>query len=245
MQCNSFRVQTTTSTSQPPGDCAEHKVVCYYPNWAYWRPGSAKYTVQDIDARICTHAVYAFAVLNQTSYEIREHDDYLDLDSGLGNYHNFIQTLKEQNPDVKLLIAIGGWNESKEKISAYKMLFQTESLRAKFITSVLDMINYYGFDGLDLDYEFPDAEDKAAFATWAQELKQAFVPHGYELTAAISGSDSTITAGLDVPKLSQYLDAIHIMAYDLHGSWEATAADHHSPLYKRSHDVTNFFVDYT
>ena len=32
--------------------------------------------------------------------------------------------------------------------------------------------------------------------------------------------------------MAKYMDAIHIMAYDLHGSWEKTA-DHHAPLYAR------------
>ena len=38
--------------------------------------------------------------------------------------------------------------------------------------------------------------------------------------------------------MAKYMDAIHIMAYDLHGSWEKTA-DHHAPLYARYFAVSN------
>jgi chitinase len=43
-------------------------------------------------------------------------------------------------------------------------------------------------------------------------------------------SKSVIDAGYDVPALSQNLDAIFLMSYDLHGSWES-AVNHHAPLY--------------
>ena len=101
----------------------------------------------------------------------------------------------------------------------------------------------YNFDGLDLDYEFPDAEDRIPFAKWVQELKVAFEPHGYELSAAVSAADFRIREGLNVPILSQYLDSIHIMAYDFAG-WDKSNADHHSPLYARPWDHTNYYVDY-
>ena len=115
----------------------------------------------------------------------------------------------------------------------------------------MDMIGKYSFDGLDLDYEFPDSADRDIFAAWVRELKAAFTPSGYELTAAVSASESKIrwlpklfglqmkwwwrhffklhSEGLDVPSISRDLDAIHVMAYDFHGSWERMA-DHHSRL---------------
>ncbi len=43
-------------------------------------------------------------------------------------------------------------------------------------------------------------------------------------------SKSKIDAGYDVASLAQNLDALHVMTYDLHGSWESTVG-HHAPLY--------------
>ena len=39
----------------------------------------------------------------------------------------------------------------------------------------------YGFDGLDLDYEFPDASDKNDFAQWVKEIKTEFQPYNLEV----------------------------------------------------------------
>ncbi len=55
-------------------------------------------------------------------------------------------------------------------------------------------------------------------------MKTAFEPYGYELTAAVAAGKDKIDAGYDVPEISKYLDAIHIMSYDLHGSWESTVS---------------------
>ncbi len=60
--------------------------------------------------------------------------------------------LKGYNPDLKTLLAIGGWNEGS---TAYSEMVKYSSRRAKSIQSTVDMVTYYGFDGLDLDWEYP------------------------------------------------------------------------------------------
>ena len=116
----------------------------------------------------------------------------------------------------------------------------------------------YGFDGLDLDYEFPDASDKNDFALWVKEIKIEFQPYDLEVirlslspcqnfhfnfscikvTAAISASVSKIENGLDIPILNDCLDAFYIMAYDLHGTWDSPKkVDHHAPLFARNWDA--------
>eukprot|EP00095_Tigriopus_kingsejongensis_P003675 maker-scaffold11_size778918-snap-gene-5.22 protein:Tk03675 transcript:maker-scaffold11_size778918-snap-gene-5.22-mRNA-1 annotation:"chitinase" len=242
--------QTTTTTDQTTTTSAmanctgNKKVVCYYPNWAYWRTGMGKYLVDDIDFTLCTHVVYAFAVLGE-DFGLVAHDVYLDLaaNSGLDNYRKFANK-KALFPNTKFLIAVGGWTDSKTNEARYQKMFNSQTLRAKFVTSALDFIQKYNFDGLDLDYEFPLAAERTGFALWAQELKQAFAPRGYELTAAVSPGEWNIRSGLDIPSLSQSLDAIHIMAYDYHGSWESQA-DHHAPLYRRSWDQTRSDIEHT
>ena len=65
-------------------------------------------------------------------------------------------------------------------------------IREKFIKSAIEMIHKFGFDGLDLDYEFPDSADRDGFAAWVKDLKAALSPSGYELTAAVSASEFRI-----------------------------------------------------
>ncbi|XP_023347581.1 acidic mammalian chitinase isoform X3 [Eurytemora carolleeae] len=223
-------VSSTTSTGS--GNCSPKKVVCYYPNWAHYRPGLGSYKVEDIDVSLCTHIVYAFATLDGSTYTMNVFDSWLDID--LKNYEKFVG-LRAQYPNKKFLIALGGWNDSRT--NKYATLLASAALRANFVTKAVEFIAKYKFDGLDLDYEYPafeqSASEKSTFAAWVKELKTAFKPYGWELTAAVAAGKSKIDAGYDVPELSKYLDAIHLMTYDMHGSWESTV-NHHAPLYSTS-----------
>ena len=60
----------------------EHKVVCYFTNWAWYRPEAGKYQPQDIEADLCTHIVYGFAVLDPETLTVKAHDTWADFDNG-------------------------------------------------------------------------------------------------------------------------------------------------------------------
>ena len=57
------------------------QVVCYFTNWATYRPGNGKYEPEDIDADLCTHIVYGFAILHPTKFTIQAHDSWKDFDN--------------------------------------------------------------------------------------------------------------------------------------------------------------------
>lgn len=211
--------------------------------------GSGKYTVEDIDLDVCTHLVYAFAVLDSNTYTIKAHDSYLDLpdNNGLDNFRKFT-SLKTRKVGLKTLLAIGGWTDSRISFK-YSDLVASQSLREKFINHVIPFLKNFDFDGLDLDWEYPSYEhggrpqDKDNFGIFVRELKTAFEPYNLLLTAAVGASEKLSKEGYDIPVLAKYLDYIHLMTYDYHGSWEVDA-DHHSPLYKRDSDVYNFYADF-
>jgi chitinase len=151
-----------------------------------------------------------------------------------------IVDLKKKNPKLKVLLALGGWNDSEG--DKYSRLVNSLPARRKFISHAIDFMSQYDFDGLDLDWEYPTcwqtdcekgpAHDKRGFALLVSELKAELHPRGMLLTAAVSPSKKVIDAAYDVPVLAHDLDYLNVMAYDYHGAWDKHA-EHHAPLFKR------------
>ena len=99
--------------------------------------GIKSFKVENIDVNICTHLVYAFAVLDPTTLTMKIYDEWLDVT--LGNYKNFT-ALKEQNKNLKTLIAIGGWTDSQNNAWAYKILFGSLPKMKNFARYVKNII---------------------------------------------------------------------------------------------------------
>ncbi|GFU30430.1 chitotriosidase-1 [Nephila pilipes] len=211
-----------------------YKIVCYLGSWANYRNGDGKFLIEDIDPKLCTHLIYGFAKLSHDN-KIAAYDPYLDLKEnwGLGAYERFTG-LKKKNPNLKTLLAIGGWNEGSSK---YSRMAKNPSSRKTFVDSCVTYLQRFGFDGLDLDWEYPATrggipEDKKNFILLLKELKEAFSSRGLLLTAAVSAGQKTIDVAYDIPALAKYLDFINLMAYDFHGGWDKVTG-HNSPLYAR------------
>nr|XP_037268022.1 chitinase-3-like protein 1 isoform X2 [Rhipicephalus microplus] len=202
---------------------------CYWGTWSHYRSGAGKFSVGQIDPSLCTHLVYAFAKLENGV--IAAFDAYLDLKDnyGLGMYEK-VNKLKVAHPHLKTLLAIGGWNEGSIK---YSQMASTPEGRQRFALSVLSFLDKHGFDGLDLDWEYPAArggvpQDKQNFVLLIQELRRVLGP-GRLLTAAVSAGESIVDGAYDVPAITRYLDYVSVMAYDFFGAWNSYTG-HCSPL---------------
>ena len=143
--------------------------------------------------------------------------------------------LKEQNPKLKVLLALGGWSFGSEPFRAVT----SNTFRMNgFIYDAIEFLRKYEFDGLDIDWEYPKGpDDKAAFVSLIKEFRLAFEGEHKAadnnkllLTAAVPASFEAIASGYDVPELAKYLDYINVMTYDFHGQWEKQVG-HNSPLF--------------
>ncbi|ROT76530.1 hypothetical protein C7M84_004873, partial [Penaeus vannamei] len=133
------------------------------------------------------------------------------------------------------------WGEGG--MGEYSHMASLPERRAVFISSVVDFLKSYGFDGLDMDWEYPGAPerggmaaDKENFRLLMEELRRAFdaEDQGWDLTVAVPIYRSKLEDGYDVPGLCSVVDAVHLMAYDLRAHWDGFA-DVHSLLYRRPH----------
>ncbi len=82
------------------------KVICYYTNWAQYRPEGVKYFPENIDPNLCTHVIYSFAKLTSAS-ELAAYEWNDESEWNKGMYERAID-MKAQNPNLKILIAVGG-----------------------------------------------------------------------------------------------------------------------------------------
>lgn len=78
--------------------------------------------------------------------------------------------LKQSFPNLKVTVAIGGWNEGSEK---YSQMAKDPEKRRTFADSVVQFLKKYNFDGLDLDWEYPGETTSFPFAFFIHSIKDA------------------------------------------------------------------------
>jgi GH18 family chitinase len=169
------------------------KSVGYMPSWAG--------NVNSIQYSKLTHINYSFALPNANG-SLQPVDNLPKLQSlvSLGHSNN-----------VKVLIAIGGWNNGND--SAFEALAANSGTRTTFVDSVVNFVNQYGLDGVDIDWEYPDPGASANnYTLLMQQLSNAMHSRGKLLTAAVVSGG--YTADGVQPAVFGYVDFLNIMLYD-------------------------------
>ena len=90
------------------------------------------------DANLCTTVIYSFVGMSGGVL------------SGL--WGNPLASLKQTNPKIKILVAVGGWNFGVWPMTE---MLATQATRQKFADHAVTFLRSAGFDGLDLDFEYP------------------------------------------------------------------------------------------
>jgi chitinase len=230
------------------------RIVGYFTEWSVY---DRKFHVGDILAARLTHLNYAFAKISRTG-ECALCDSYAAIDKAYpgdkagagelrGSFHQ-LQLLKQKHRHLKTLLSVGGWTLS----GRFSDGALSEKSRTHFAKSCVGIMAKYGFDGVDIDWEYPVSggmpgnktrpQDRANYTRLLARLRKELDDRGrtdkrhYLLTIAAPASPKTY-ANLELARIAALVDWINLMTYDFHGSWSART-NFHAPLYAAKGDPT-------
>ncbi len=232
------------------------EIIGYYPSW--------KWQLRDV---VMTPARIPFAKLTMINYAFF----YPSADGGLvgrdtvgdeiflrGERDTDTGTAKRSpglvelahRQGVKVLLSIGGWEDS----SNFPEVTASEMKRQQFAHSCINKIREYDFDGIDIDWEYPGyaehkgtAEDKDNLTFLLQVTRDSLTGYASRtgkkllLTAALPAGASNVS-NFDLEKLTDLLDMLNVMTYDLNGPWDPVSG-HNSPLFSSNDDDSSRNID--
>jgi chitinase len=136
---------------------------------------------------------------------------------------------------VKLLISLGGWGCD----SQFAAITSNPEAEDRYIKAVMKLVDESDYDGLDLDWEYPDTKDEVAgFERLVRRLRKELDAFGRQknrpmlLTMAVAANPGTLS-WLKKDVLLETMDWLNVMTYDFAGPWTSYAG-HNSPLFASS-----------
>ncbi|MFT2015999.1 chitinase C-terminal domain-containing protein [Streptomyces sp. 796.1] len=181
----------------------------------------------------------------------------MDPEYAYKGHFNLLNKFKKQHPNVKTLISVGGWaetggylDENGNRVKSggfYSMATNADGSVNQagintFADSAVDFIRAYGFNGVDIDYEYPTSMKDAGhpqdwplanarrgglnkgyaalMKTLREKLDRAGAADGkHYLLSVAAPSSGYLLRGMETYQTTKYLDYVNIMSYDLHGAW--------------------------
>ena len=232
MGFHSSAEENNSETGESIENSTDYKIIGYIAGWR------DDWSTDMIDAKKLTHINYAFADIEDGRVVSMNDNDA----------HNFqiLDSLKSENPELKILISVGGWTRS----TFFSDAALTEESRRIFAESAIDYMKTYGIDGIDLDWEYPGlagdgnvyrAADKENFTLMLKKLRELLdeqtktdgrEDNPYLLTIA-TGASKSFLENTEMHRAHQYLDFINVMTYDYH-TGGSPIAGHHTNLFPSS-----------
>ncbi|HYE55815.1 MAG TPA: glycoside hydrolase family 18 protein [Chitinophagaceae bacterium] len=198
---------------------------------AYYAGGPAQ--VDSFDTDKLTHIIFSFCHLKGNRLNVHNARDTQTIQKLVG--------LKKNNPKLKVLLSLGGWGGCE----TCSDVFSTAANRQAFARSVKELNNFFGTDGIDLDWEYPtipgypghkyQPADKQHFTELVKQLRQTLGTKT-EVSFAAGGFPKFLQESVDWKEVMKYCDRVNLMTYDLVHGFD-TVTGHHTALYSTSRQL--------
>ena len=201
------------------GTASRGRKVAYYQASNVRSRSCNRVDPKQINTKGLTHLIFAFAAIDPTTFKITP-----SISDDVNIYKDFTAL---KTATMQTWIGVGGFDFSDQgpTHTTWSDMASTPSSRASFISSLVSYMTEYGFDGVDLDWEYPAAdtrggrpEDTKNFVSLVQEMRKQLGDKGISLTLA---PDYWYLRGFDPKAMEPSVDFFGFMSYDLHGSWDA------------------------
>jgi chitinase len=196
--------------------------------------------------------VFRLSHINYAFVDVKDNRAWLHFEATDTINLRKLSELKLKNPDLKILISIGGWTWSKNFSDAVLSDTSTKN----FANSGVAIVAKYNLDGIDIDWEYPGMigdsnmyrpEDKEHYTLLFKDLRDGLdslkkITHKkYFITTAVGGSHDYIEH-TEMDKVQQYTDYINVMSYD-YADGSDSFSNHHTNLYISSGDTAQYSAD--
>jgi len=238
---------TVLLISETASLCLAQDVIGYYPSWKWEVMPPSRIP---FDKLTCINYAFFRPLPDGTLVGKDSVGDEMILGGQKGPSSGESLVRLAHSNGVKVMLSIGGWTDSGN----FPAVASRPETRSAFVRSCLEQIRVYGFDGIDLDWEYPGYPDHGGspadgknFTKLLRELKDSLEAYGktsatsYRLTAALPAFESALS-NYEVDSLRVLLDAFNIMTYDYYGSWSERSG-HNAPLYASPEQDSLFSVD--
>ena len=200
---------------------APKRLLGYYTAWSKYN--TPPYSAHQIPYSKLTHIAHAFLLLSGKA------DGTIEIPGGTIEPELLI---KAHAAGVKVLISIGGGDGIEGP--RFNTMAASETARQAFVKNVHEFLVHYGYDGVDIDWEVPNAPDRADCTTLMQELRNE-LPSPWLISMAVPSDPRSWGQGFDIPALAPIVDFMNVMTYDYYGTWSG-ATGHVSPEFQSPDD---------
>lgn len=191
---------------------------------------------KNVDPLLNDFLIYAFALIQPDgSFQVYSEKYLQDL-----------ANLRYANPNLKVVMAIGGWGNDGFSDAAL-----TPKSRYDFAREAKKWVDKYGLDGIDIDWEYPGSsaagiksrpEDRENFTLLLQALRDVLGPDAWISVAGIA--DNAYIKNVDIAGIAPIIDYFNLMSYDYTaGATGAQGAKHQSNLYNSDLAINNISTD--